>query len=143
MKQQNRKIILFPDNAPCHPFDMRLSHVKLQYFHPNTTSKLQSLDQGIIRTFKTYYRKHVVKYLISRCATAQSLDDIKITPLDAIHWIDSAWQSISAATICNTFRSAGFGHETLNSIGSTTLDSPAASPSANPTTNNDECNDQL
>ena len=87
MKQQ-----LFMDNALCHPIDSELSNIKLQFFPPNTTSKLQSLDHGRIRTFKTYYRKQVVKHIIACCATAQTPDDIKITPVDAIHWIDASWQ---------------------------------------------------
>ncbi len=82
------------DNAPRHPTDIELSNIKLKLFPPNTTSKLQPLDQGIIRTFKTYYRKYVVKYIIAQCATAYSPEDIKITPLNAIQWIDDSWQSI-------------------------------------------------
>ena len=65
MKKQNRKIILFMDNAPCHPIDIVLSNTKSKSFPPNTTSTLQPLDQGFIRIFKTYYCKYVVKYIIS------------------------------------------------------------------------------
>ena len=78
------------DNASCHPIDSELSNIKLQFFPPNTTAKLQPLDQGIIRTFKTYYRKQVVKHIIACCATTQTSDDIKMTPLDAIYWIDAS-----------------------------------------------------
>ncbi|CAF1351711.1 unnamed protein product [Rotaria sordida] len=80
--------------------------LKLQYFPPNTTSKLQPLDQGIIRAFKAHYRKYLVKHIIACCAMAQTPDDIKITCLDAIYWIDAAWRAITDATICNTFCTA-------------------------------------
>ncbi|CAF4213616.1 unnamed protein product [Rotaria sordida] len=143
MKQQNRKIILFMDNAPCHPTDIELSHVKLQFFPPNTTSKLQPLDQGIIRSFKTYYRKQVVKYVISRCATAQSPDDIKITPLDAIYWVDASWQAVSELTIRNTFRSAGFENEPHGHMTTTTLDSSTTAPTETTTITVDEYDEQL
>ncbi|CAF3630394.1 unnamed protein product [Rotaria socialis] len=104
MKKQKSKIILFLDNAPCHPVDIELSNIKLQYFPPNTTPKLQPLDQGIIHAFKTHYRKHLVKHIIARCTTAQTPDDIKITHLDAIYWIDAAWEAVTHTTIRNTFR---------------------------------------
>ena len=32
MKKQNRHILLFLDNAPCHPPDIQLTNVKLQFF---------------------------------------------------------------------------------------------------------------
>ncbi|CAF3372879.1 unnamed protein product [Rotaria socialis] len=108
MKKQKSKIILFLDNAPCHPVDIELSNIKLQYFPPNTTPKLQPLDQGIIHAFKTHYRKHLVKHIIARCTTAQTPDDIKITHLDAIYWIDAAWEAVTHTTIRNTFRVAAF-----------------------------------
>ncbi|CAF1597859.1 unnamed protein product [Rotaria magnacalcarata] len=108
MKKQKSKIILFLDSAPYHPVDIELSNIKLQYFPPNTTSKLQPLDQGIIHAFKTHYRKRLVKYIIARCTTAQTPDDIKITHLNAIYWIDAAWKAVTHTTIRNTFRVAGF-----------------------------------
>ena len=104
---------------------------------------MQPLDQGIIRTFKTYYRKHVIRCLIARCATIQSPNDIKITPLDAIYWIDAAWKSVLVSTIRNTFRLAGFESEPHNPTAAKTLDSPTASPSENPPIVNDECDEQL
>ena len=54
MKIQGRKVILFLDNETCHP-RIDLSHVKLAYFPPNTTSVTQPIDQGIILNhFKSF-----------------------------------------------------------------------------------------
>ncbi|CAF3815120.1 unnamed protein product [Rotaria sordida] len=47
-----------------------------------------------------------VKHIIACCAMTQTPDDIKITCLDAIYWIDAAWRAITDATICNTFCTA-------------------------------------
>ncbi|CAF3232233.1 unnamed protein product [Rotaria sp. Silwood2] len=121
--------MFFIDNAPCHPVNITFLNVKLQYFPPNITAKPQSLDQGIIQTFKTHYRKYLVKHIIECCATAQTLDDIKITYLDAIHWIDAGWKTVTGATIRNTFCVAGFKDKSNDNI------TAATSPSSNdPTT---------
>ncbi|CAF2944116.1 unnamed protein product [Rotaria sp. Silwood2] len=71
-------------------------------------SILQPLDPDIIHAFKTHYRKHLVKHIIARCTTAQTSNDIKVTPLDAIYWIDAAWKAGTDTTIRNTFHAAGF-----------------------------------
>lgn len=59
MKMRKRKIVLVLDNATSHSHSLTLSNVNLQFLPPNTTSKLQPLDLGIIRAFKARYRKHI------------------------------------------------------------------------------------
>lgn len=56
MIKENRKIIMFLDNAASHPND-EYSNIKLAFLPPNTTSVLQPLDAGIIQAFKLSYRK--------------------------------------------------------------------------------------
>ena len=51
MKRQGHKILMFLDNAPSHP-QLKLDNVKLVFLPPNTTSKIQPMDQGIIQTMK-------------------------------------------------------------------------------------------
>jgi len=57
----NRPILLLIDNAPSHIADgLELRNVKVLCLPPNTTSKLQPLDAGIIAAFKKHYRKKQV-----------------------------------------------------------------------------------
>jgi hypothetical protein len=113
MQKQERHILLFLDNAPVHPPDIQLDNIKLKFFPPNTTAKIQPMDQGIIRAFKAYYRRYLVKHIIASASTATTADDINVTALDAVHWIDSAWEAVTEATIRNTFRAAGFVRPSL------------------------------
>lgn len=106
--KQNRKILLFLDNAPVHPQVIDLQHITIKFFPANTTSKIQPLDQGVIRNFKANYRRQLVQHIIASSKTAYSADDVVITALDAVCWIDNAWKSITESTIRNTFREAGF-----------------------------------
>lgn len=113
-----REILLFLDNAPVHPVDFKLSNIKIIFFPPNTTSKVQPLDQGIIHAFKVHYRSRLVKHIISSITVSSSLDQVVITALDAIYWIEAAWKSVTESTVRNTFRTAGFKHHSSDSVDS-------------------------
>jgi hypothetical protein len=119
MKKSSRQILLFLDNAPCHPVDVQLSNIKLFFFPPNTTSTVQPLDQGVIHSFKCHYCRMFVRHIIAQCTMAHSIDQITITALDAIRWIHEAWNTVTSITIRNCFRTAGFScistdQQTLN-----------------------------
>jgi hypothetical protein len=58
MRKQNRSILVLLDNCASHPF-LNLNNIKLLFLPPNTTSRLQPLDAGIIRSFKQRYRNRI------------------------------------------------------------------------------------
>ncbi|CAM4833635.1 unnamed protein product [Rotaria magnacalcarata] len=118
MEKKNRKILLFIDNAPCYIINHDLSNFKIVFVPPNTTSKCQPLDQGVIHSFKCYYRQKLVKHIIAQCTLAQTADQISITVLDAIKWIDLSWENVTENTIRNGFRAAGFIYPTSTSSSS-------------------------
>jgi hypothetical protein len=64
MQAERKKILLFLDNATCH-VDPKLKNVKVVFFPANTTSACQPLDQGIIKSFKVFYRQLILLRLIS------------------------------------------------------------------------------
>lgn len=65
LRDQGKKILLLMDNASCHKIEggVELQNIKLGFFHPNVTSRLQPLDQGIIANYKAYYKCRLAKYL--------------------------------------------------------------------------------
>ena len=65
---EDRKVIIFLDNATSHPESMigQFSQINIIFLPKNTTSRLQPLDAGIIQNFKVKYRKRLVRYLLAR-----------------------------------------------------------------------------
>lgn len=60
LSSSNRKILLFMDNAGCHPDDLsgKFSNINICFLPANTTSTLQPLDLGVIQNFKVHYRRY-------------------------------------------------------------------------------------
>ncbi|XP_050299542.1 tigger transposable element-derived protein 6-like [Anthonomus grandis grandis] len=112
MMREKREILLFLDNACCHPKDIRLKNIKLIFLPPNCTSIVQPLDQGIIKGFKTFYRTIIIKKLLLAINTAESAQELarKIHVLDAIYFINIAWDQVTKKTVQNCFIKSGITH---------------------------------
>ena len=96
------KVALIIDNCPAHPIIDNLSHIKLVFLPPNTTSVSQPVDQGIIRCLKAHYRKRLVK-LILRCLDSNKALT-KVSLLTALQLLASTWNEVSQATLVNCFK---------------------------------------
>ena len=98
------------DNCTAHPHLEGLTNIELVFLLPNTTAKLQPCDQGIICCMKIHYRKQVMERIIHDIDRGQSFSDIKISVLDALRIIQTAWSNVSNSTISNCFQHCGFTH---------------------------------
>ncbi|GFS77570.1 transmembrane 9 superfamily member 4 [Trichonephila clavipes] len=117
MKREKRHILLFLDNCTVHNDAPPLSNVKLQFFPPNSTSKLLPLDQGIIHNFKTFYRREVVKNVLDNLENQQHITNISI--LTALILIDKAWRAVTPLTIHSCFKKSGFPSPNLVDVNNT------------------------
>lgn len=106
MKRAGRKVLLFLDNATPHP-DLSLSNVQLVFFPPNTSSVCQPLDLGIIKNFKDFYKKQLLRHAIAEIDKNQTIKK-SVTVLDAVMWTISAVKSIKPETVRKCFLKAGF-----------------------------------
>lgn len=104
MVKQRRHILLTLDNCSAHDIeDLHCSHIKFQFFPPNTTSTVQPLDQGIIKVVKSYFKQKLVRAAIQ---TIENTNEKKWNLLDAIRAIIQSWESVSSQTIQKCFEKA-------------------------------------
>ena len=104
---EDRKVILFLDNATFHPESMigQFSQIKIIFLTKNTTSRLQPLDATIIQNFKVKYPKRLVKYVLARIQEDASATQIVkgADVLVAIRWLQEVWKEVTNLTIKNCF----------------------------------------
>ncbi|KAL6544350.1 hypothetical protein OROGR_010847 [Orobanche gracilis] len=100
-----RKVLLIVDNCPAHPKVVEgLRNVELFFLPPNTTSKIQPCDTGIIRAFKAHYRCRFY-FSILQDLEAEAPNPEKINVLDVINFANKDWNcGVKSTTILNCFR---------------------------------------
>ena len=105
MSAANRNIAMIVDNCPSHPHIQGLKSVTLIFLPPNTTSKTQPMDCGVIWSLKSHYRQQLMTSMII-CHDA----GLKFQPnlMTSMHWLITAWNKVTPETIVNCFHSAGF-----------------------------------
>ena len=115
MKHDNSSILLFIDNCTAHP-DVQFSNVRLVFLPPNTISKLQPCDTGIIQATKMHYRKILLCHVLLRMDEAACASDLakSVNILYVIMWLKSAWDSVKLTTIQKCFARCGFNKATCS-----------------------------
>ena len=93
----------------------------MKYLAANTTSILQTLDQGIILAMKQKYRKTQLRYIITQMKRSkekycsQLLKEINV--LKAIYWIKQGWYDVKCDTIVKCFTKCGFVDNIAQNLG--------------------------
>ena len=108
-ERESRKVALIVDNCPAHPKIEGLKALELVFLPPNTTSKTQPMDQGVIRSLKAKYRKKIIRRLIRAVDTKKAFPKTSI--LDAMQLLQSSWSEVPETTVKNCFRKAGILEE--------------------------------
>lgn len=104
-RSQKRKVLFVVDNCPAHPEVKGLKNVRVVFLPPNTTSKTQPMDQGVIQNVKVGYRRFLLQQYL-RCID----DDLEFqfNLLDCLYHVRRAWEAVTEVTIKNCFKKAGF-----------------------------------
>ncbi|XP_050037924.1 tigger transposable element-derived protein 6-like [Dermacentor andersoni] len=111
MSCKNRKIVLLLDQCAAHPKHMTLQSIKVVFLPLNATSRLQPLDAGIIRNIKHHFKGLLVRRLLAKIDRKDA--NMKISLLDAMHFIAVAWECVSPATIADCFAKCGIFKSTV------------------------------
>ena len=106
---EGRNVAFVIDNCPAHPHIDNLKVIKLYLLPPNTTSKTQPMDQGVIRSLKAKYRKNIVRKIIQSVEKKKTLP--KISLLQVMQILVSAWDALLTQAIVNCFRKSGISTE--------------------------------
>ena len=103
--REDRKVALIIDQCQAHTRIEGLNAVELIFLPSNTTSKTKPMDQRVIRSVKAIYRKKIVQRIIREVDAGKGIP--KISMLDAMQLLQSAWSEIKETTVQNYFRKAG------------------------------------
>lgn len=87
LAEKGRKACLLFDNCSARHTNVPLKNMELKFLPPNTTSKLQPLGRGIIRTFEAIYKRRLIETLLLKLQTSQ---DLKIDLLGVIQILKAA-----------------------------------------------------
>lgn len=107
MVNEKRTIALVVDNCTAHNSPPKLDNVEVYFFPPNCTSVLQPLDMGIIRCFKSYYRKRLVERILLNIEN-KFPKPFDINVKQACDDIAGSWREVQARTVKNCWKKAGF-----------------------------------
>ena len=113
-KELDHCIILLVDNCTAHSVNVALKHIKVVFLPANTTSLIQPCDQGIIRSFKAYYRREMRTRILENMEDSQNLTANELAKktnvLEALHLLAMSWKHVSDKTIQNCFSHGGFSN---------------------------------
>lgn len=103
---EKRKVALIVDNSAAHPEINGLKSIDVFFLPPNSTTILQPMHQGVVRSLKAKYRTKVVQKLTDAVDSKQPLPQISM--LCALKMLVLAWAEVSSNTIQNSFKKAHF-----------------------------------
>ena len=115
-RMAGRKVVLLMDNFSAHTAALQIINstpLKLQntlviWLPPNSTSRYQPLDQGIIQAWKAHWKRHWIHFLLQEFEAGKDpLSTMNV--LRAIRWGIEAWElNIPRSALQNCFKKAGF-----------------------------------
>ena len=86
LQRRKRKIPLFLDNCSAHPLVDNLCSIEL-FLSSNTTEKIQLMNQGVVRSPKSHFRKYFMQHHI---LALENKEKFTVSVLDAIRMLNKS-----------------------------------------------------
>ena len=107
--KEGQKIVLLVDICPAVPSIDNLVSTELIFLPPDTTSKPQPMDQGVIRSLMAHYKAMSIKKLIEAIEKKKPLPEFSI--LDAMQMFEVAWGKVTTKIVVSCFEKARISKE--------------------------------
>ena len=116
MKHEGRNILMFLDNAPCHPPTLKgmFSNIRVEFPPKNTTSRIPSplmkasSRHGRCTTVESFFGTLPAKLMSSSVQVTLSNQSICLI---AVRWMVSAWEEVKPEMIIKCFKHVGMNPE--------------------------------
>jgi hypothetical protein len=86
---------------------LNLTHVEVAFLPPNTTSHLQPLDAGVIKSFKAHYKRNYCRHILKLFEEGKDINKEKVNIKEAVDYLADAWENVSSDTIFNCWVKTG------------------------------------
>lgn len=103
-KELNHHIVLLLDNFKGHDIENDYEHIIIIFLPPNTTSKTQPLDGGIIASLKAKYRTKLLSFIMFRLGENSRFTMNEVNVKQVIPWINESWKAVKNETIVKCFK---------------------------------------
>ena len=101
MKSEKMKVLLFVDNCSASP-GLEFAKVEIQFFQPNTTSKDEQMDLGILKCLKRNCKNQVNKRCVAALDSGINIE--AISTRDCMFMVKKCWEHLShQLTLSNVF----------------------------------------
>lgn len=114
MGRQGRRVLLLVDNCSAHGRAEtlpKMDNVEVLYLPPNTTSKIQPCDAGIIASLKVRYRRYQMERAID--LVDEGISDIyRVDVLSAMLALQRIWKELPPSVMKNCWEHTGLCNST-------------------------------
>ena len=96
------------DNAPSHVWkNLNLPNIEIVSLPPNTTSKLQLMDAGIIASLKCHFLQRQLAHALDLIDLEECRNPYKIDQLTTMKWSRAAWKELNSSVMTNCWKHTG------------------------------------